>query len=211
MAFSSPESRSWSFSLYQAIEHTFDMLPLPSWLKRLNIPLNIIHWMFRYPRVSCASLLIFSRMTAFLIFEFPRLEFIAQRVRYERFAQSFDFIDSSARPKPQRRFGKELLYQYQPLWTLFIPAGISAGNLIAATWPRARPWLIYIPHSPKIDTRLLSVVGKALIHETVLRVSWELAWRWLRMDIPTTKSLRLSKPGLLGTGAETNKSAPLEG
>lgn len=121
-------------------------------------------------------------MAVFLIFEFPRLEFIAQRIRYERYAKSFDFFDSSTQLKQQPRFGEELLYQYQPLWRLCIPVSMSAANLVAASWPRARPWLIYIPYSPKIEPRLLSVVGKALIYETLSRVGWELVWRWLWMD-----------------------------
>jgi len=185
--FSSPESSVWCYSLYQAFEHTFDMFRFPSWLKRINIPVNILNRMFRYPRTSCAGLLIFTRMTAFLILEYPPLEFIAQRIRYERYAESFDFVDSSAKPKRQRRFEKELLYQYQPLWKLCIPAGISALNLAAATWPTARPWLIYLPHSPAIHPRLLSVVAKAIVYETVARVGWELIWRWLRMDTPVER------------------------
>lgn len=187
MASFSPESHIWAYSLYQAFEYTFDMLRLPSWLKRFNIPLNVLYWMFRYPRVSCLGLLIFSRMMGFLIFEFPRLEFVAQRVRYERFAESFDFVDRSSQPKWQRRFGKELLYQYKPLWTLCIPTVISAANLAAATWPRARQWLIYVPHSPKIDTRLLSLIARALMYETILRVSWELVWRLIKLDMPTER------------------------
>jgi hypothetical protein len=126
-------------------------------------------------------------MTSFMLFEYPPLEFIARRIRYERYADSFDFVDSSAKSKPQRRFRKELFYQYQPLWKLCVAASISALNMAAATWPGARPWLIYLPHSPAIHPRLLSVVGKAIAYETVARVGWELIWRWLGMDTPAER------------------------
>jgi hypothetical protein len=53
-------------------------------------------------------------VTTFLVIKCPRLEFVAQRIRYERNAESFNFVHTSLLSKPRRRFGKELLYQYQP-------------------------------------------------------------------------------------------------
>jgi hypothetical protein len=179
--FSSPKTHDWSYSFYTSIERSFTRI-FPSWIMKFNIPVNLLYYAFRYPRIAFPFLLIFTRMTTFLMIEYPRLEFIAQRIRYERYAESFDFVHTSLLSKPQRRFGKELLYQYQPLWRLGIPAGIVAANFVAGTWPGLRRWIIYIPYSPNIHWQVLFVVAKGIVGETVLRVVWELVWRWLGMD-----------------------------
>jgi hypothetical protein len=42
--------------------------------------------------------------------------------------------------------------------------------------------MIYIPYSPNIHPQVLFFVAKGIVGETVLRVVWELMWRWLGMD-----------------------------
>jgi len=169
------------FSLYTALEAPFKAF-FPRWLRSLNIPLRVFGWAFRYPRVACPVALIFTRMVAFLMLEYPRLELIAQRIRYERYAETFNFIDTAELPSRHHRFWKEWLYQYQPVWRLCIPVGIAMSNLISATWPRARRFLLYLPYSPEIDSRFLSVVGTATFFETMLRVVGEVIWRYFGFD-----------------------------
>jgi len=181
IVFSSPKTHDWGYSFYTSIERSFTRI-FPSWIMKFNVPVNLLYYAFRYPRIAFPFLLIFTRMTAFLMIEYPRLEFVAQRIRYERYAESFNFTHTSLLSKPRRRFGKELLYQYQPLWRLGIPAGIVAANFVAGTWPGLRRWMIYIPYSPNIHRQVLFVVAKGIVGETVLRVVWELVWRWLGMD-----------------------------
>jgi len=182
VTFSDPSSADWGRSLYTAVESSFSIYP--RWLRRLNVPLRLLGFAFRYPRVSCPFFLIFARMTAFYMLEYPRLEFIAQRIRYERYAESFDYVDTAESPPKSgdSRFGKERLYQYQPLWRLCIPGLIAALNLLSATWPQARRFLVYLPYSPKVDANLLSVIGKGALLETLLRVAGEAVWRYLRLD-----------------------------
>ncbi|KAI9768116.1 MAG: hypothetical protein M1839_004197 [Geoglossum umbratile] len=182
VTFSDPSSADWGRSLYTALESSFSIYPW--WLRKLNVPLHLFGLAFRYPRFSCPFLLIFTRMTAFYMLEYPRLEFIAQRIRYERYAESFDYVDTAdIRSKSgESRFGKERLYQYQPLWRLCIPGLIAALNILSATWPQVRRFLVYLPYSPKVDANLLSVIGKGALLETLLRVAGEAVWRYLRLD-----------------------------
>lgn len=180
--FFNPLSADLGRSLYTSIHHSLSILP--RWLLWFNAPLRILGWMFRYPRFSCAGLTVFTRMVSFAIFEYPRLEFVAQRIRYERYAESFDYVYTKELPSTlrNRRFRKEWLYQYQPLWRLCIPVLVAASNLIAGTWPKARVFLLYLPYSPKIHPGLLIAVGKATLLETALRVVGEVVWRYLRLD-----------------------------
>jgi hypothetical protein len=185
IVFLDPGSAEWAKSIYTAWESAFSSM-LPRWLMRANIPLLVVKRMFHYPRLSCSLLILFARMTTFVMLEFPRLEFLAQRIRYERYASSFDYIkteDIDSRVR-DRRFAKEWLYQYQPLWRLCVPAFLIASNLIAATWPSARPFLLYLPYSPIIDVRLIQFVGEMTFVETVLRVLGEVCWRYFGWDTP---------------------------
>lgn len=178
--FFDPSSTDWAFSLYTALEAPFDIFP--HWLRRLNIPLKVTGWAFQYPRVACPLLLIFTRVTAFLMLEYPRLELIAQRIRYERYAETFNFVATTELPSRHHRFRKEWLYQYQPRWRLCLPIAIATSNLVSATWPQARRFLLYLPYSPKVDPRFLSVIGTATLIETTLRIVGEAVWRYFGLD-----------------------------
>jgi hypothetical protein len=189
LTFLDPTSADSARSLHVALEHGFKVYP--KWLRSPNVPLHIIRWGFQYSRIFCPFLVIFTRMIVFYMLEYPRLEFIAQRLRYERYAESFDYVEIEEHPSrlTHPRFEKEQLYQYHPTWRLSIPSLIAASNLISATWPRARMFLLYLPYSPKINSKLLSIIGKAIILETGLRIDLNLAqtsvWRF------TTRAFKL--------------------
>ena len=169
-------------SLQTSIHHGFSVYP--AWMRWLMVPLRVLDWAYGYPRLSCAALILFARMMAFLILEYPRLEYVAQRILYERYAESFDYVDKDELPTMlrDRRFHKERLYQYLPLWRLFIPLIAAASNIVAGMWPRARPFLLYFPHSPKISPSLLVAIGRVTVLETALRVLGEVFWRYIRLD-----------------------------
>jgi hypothetical protein len=100
---------------------------------------------YRY-RALCTAI---TRLGLFYIHEIPRLEAIAQRIRYEVFASSFDYVpvDRLALPSP-RRFKFVPLHQYKPLWLLSVP--ITLGS-----------WYFFGPFS-KPPREEISVVTKYL-------------------------------------------------
>jgi hypothetical protein len=169
-------------SMSSSLEHGFRYFP--AWLRHINIPLRLFRLAFRSPKIALTVLTVGTRMFAFAMIDYPRLQAVTRRIRYQRHAESFDYVHKStlASRLRDRRFGKEALYQYFPLWRLSIPVLLAASNIVAARSPSFRPYLLYLPYSPKIHPDFLVIVGKAMLFETALRTGWEVVWRLLRWD-----------------------------
>jgi hypothetical protein len=112
--------------------------------------------------------------------EYDEMKKATSRVRYHRFAQSFEY-SSTARSRAKVSVYEYLSScQYKPLWTVFIPPAIGLGVI---WFGRALPtiykflahWVIWDP-APylSIYTATYETAGKLLMVETGARLTLEL-------------------------------------
>jgi len=135
-------------------------------------------WAIRNFKFTLMLLLFVSRVLSFVILEYPRLEAVAERVRYERCANSFDYVAvSQLSEQNTNRLNLEPSYQFTRLWLLGIPV-----YWIVAPWP-----LKWVPGfdriHPPFNQELPRLLGIGVLWEIVGRIVVETIWRCFRLDL----------------------------
>ena len=123
------------------------------------------------------------------------VEAIAERIRYERFASSFDYVPAtSLKPATFHRLIYELTYQYKPLWLVGLPLFFSIfgmPQLYAGLrrYPNlAKLFRDYIFWGPTFELMADEGIGVALFLETVLRIAGESIWRFYGLDTSSSSA-----------------------
>ncbi|KAF4627166.1 hypothetical protein G7Y89_g10991 [Cudoniella acicularis] len=135
-----------------------------------------------------------ARVFYFFALDYFPLEAVAERVRYERLAHSFELVPtpalshSSARTM-SRRLREEPLYQFKSRWPIGITLALMTFGqeyfwmgFSQLVWkPEPEPWAFHTVVDLSIST--------AIVGEVVGRVVVEWVWRWFRLDLqkPTRK------------------------
>jgi hypothetical protein len=122
---------------------------------------------------------IFGRAIFFLFLDFPRLEAVAERVRYERFANSFDYRPVSRLwEREPSRLKTEPSYQFPRLWLVGIPAFFSVGQRISE-------WMMggWFSKGNEDAAGIFMTVGMLVAWEAIGRIVVETFWRYFRLDL----------------------------
>jgi hypothetical protein len=139
-----------------------------------------------HARIMMSLALFRGRRGLYYLIDVPRLEAVAERVRYERLAKSLDKIsveDLEAAEQPTR-LDVEPSYQFPRRWLVWIPIGCAlyggAGiPLIARCLSQSR---IY-----GWEMALSRAIFNAVVTELVGRIVAEWCWRYFRLDLPRRK------------------------
>jgi hypothetical protein len=116
----------------------------------------------------------------FLVFELVRLDEVDRRVRYERFANSFNYTPADQLlAKESHRLHIEFSYQFPHLWLLVAPvAGVSLMYSITPLfWRAASEEEIFFGKRIKMYT-VMSACG-----EVMGRIAIETVWRYFMLDL----------------------------
>jgi hypothetical protein len=116
-----------------------------------------------------------SRMMAFLFLEFPRLELIAEGIRYQSLIHSVDFIPGIQLATVRSyRIQLDFTHQYKPVWLIFLPLICSALLIFLSQhqflFELITPW-------PSFYSNSLNRFAKHLAVETVIRLAVEYSFR----------------------------------
>jgi hypothetical protein len=142
---------------------------------RYLLILKKFEWAEPYFRFSLPVTLLFSRVTIFGLLERPRLKAITRRLRDSRLAESFDYVSpSELLTNKYHRFDLEISYQYQPWWTVGIPAAYTAYCYAFSYKGEA--------------LKLAGKLGIVMCFETLGRMLGETVWRYFGLDSPTPDS-----------------------
>lgn len=121
----------------------------------------------------------FGRAIFFLFLDFPRLEAVAERVRYERFANSFDYRPVSRLwEREPNRLKTEPSYQFPRLWLVGIPAFFTVGQRISE-------WMMggWFSKGNEDAAGIFMTVGILVVWEAIGRIVVETFWRYFRLDL----------------------------
>jgi hypothetical protein len=123
------------------------------------------------------------RMLLFIMIEAPRLILVTPRVRFERFAASFDqtpvFTRAGAPTKPPHRLNFELLYQYRPAWLIFIPIMYVGILEMPQQSEGVAPYNQIMP--------FVRSLGLLIMVETLTRAGAEVMARYFRLDVDRSR------------------------
>lgn len=173
----------WANWIYQPSKNDFLPARLPFVGPTFRSLIRIFYSRYRAPIITFMG-----RCFCFFILDYPRIEAVAKRIRYERFAHSFDLVPMLELSHPSartmsRRLWDEPLYQFKSRW--LVASSLGYALLCYPYLWRVLDKLMLETEPDQMD--LLDVVdsmlGTAVAVEIVGRVGVELVWRWLRLDL----------------------------
>jgi hypothetical protein len=178
----------------------YSSIPFVSWYMRTfrNVVRRIDgRWLLPGIVVSC-------RVIIFYLWEYYRIRAVTNRVRAERYAESFKFEtvgewEQKRSMRTDHRLRKEWSYQFKPWWTVIVPL---------ALYPASALWMWFLS-TPAYQVRMVKRAYLTLAVEPLLRIVGETVWRYFGFDTSgirkhTSKNVLQRKSDL-----EPSKNIPL--
>lgn len=161
-------------SLY--VSRVIQKIPLVGWF------VSPQSWWLRNVRYTLPLSVLVARGFAFAIFDYPRLEAVAERVRYERYANSFDYVPvHELSVKETTRLDVERSYQFPRRWLLGIPLTYTMLAFVSQRWVwgpgKAGAWY------GSFNSEVSKLFALGVLWEIPGRIVVEFVWRYFMLDI----------------------------